>query len=121
MSNILDLLQSWKHTTRVNENISIIYIAYQGSILFTSLLSPGIIYLMIVGATDEAIKNFVKMDFGWLAFLNALPLFIFMFLCFKASSEIQVFFLLFKIRLFQNSERRTQKKKKIHTVYPKGI
>ncbi|KAF7636295.1 hypothetical protein Mgra_00004282 [Meloidogyne graminicola] len=50
MANIIDLLQDYKNVIKVNDSISIWYIAYQLVMLFSSVLGPGTIFLMIVGA-----------------------------------------------------------------------
>uniref|UniRef100_A0A914HDU6 chitin synthase n=1 Tax=Globodera rostochiensis TaxID=31243 RepID=A0A914HDU6_GLORO len=50
MANIIDLLRDYRNVVKVNESISIWYIAYQLMMLFSSLLGPGTIFLMVVGA-----------------------------------------------------------------------
>ena len=41
MANILDLLLSWKHTTRVNDYISLLYVIYQTTVFVFSLFGTG--------------------------------------------------------------------------------
>ena len=91
MANVVDLLQSWKHTTSVNENISFLYIFYQGALLVASLLSPGIIFMMISGAMVAAVKEWTTILNVWSsALINLVPIVIFVILCFKAKGAVQV-------------------------------
>ena len=91
MANVVDLLQSWKHTTSVNENISFLYIFYQGALLVASLLSPGIIFMMMVGALYASMKNWTDKFTIWgSAILNFVPLLVFIILCYKAKPAVQV-------------------------------
>nr|Q8T5G8.1 RecName: Full=Chitin synthase; AltName: Full=Chitin-UDP acetyl-glucosaminyl transferase [Meloidogyne artiellia]AAG40111.1 chitin synthase [Meloidogyne artiellia] len=50
MANVIDLLRDYRNVVRVNDSVSIWYIAYQLVMLFSSVLGPGTIFLMIVGA-----------------------------------------------------------------------
>lgn len=56
MANILDLLSNYKRTVERNENISLLYIAYQGFLMVGTLLSPGTIFLMVVSAMNSALN-----------------------------------------------------------------
>jgi chitin synthase len=47
MANIIDLLQDYKNVIKVNDSISIWYITYQLVMLFSSVLGPGTIFLMV--------------------------------------------------------------------------
>jgi len=47
MANIIDLLQDYKNVVKVNDSVSIWYIAYQLVMLFSSVLGPGTIFLMV--------------------------------------------------------------------------
>ncbi|KAL3098213.1 hypothetical protein niasHS_002049 [Heterodera schachtii] len=50
MANIIDLLRDYRNVVKVNESVTIWYIAYQLVMLFSSVLGPGTIFLMVVGA-----------------------------------------------------------------------
>ncbi|TMS32858.1 hypothetical protein L596_000656 [Steinernema carpocapsae] len=50
IANIIDLLKDYKNVVSVNESISIWYIIYQCIMLISSILGPGTIFLMVVGA-----------------------------------------------------------------------
>lgn len=54
MANIIDLLKDWRNVTKKNENISKLYILYQMFLMMCSILTPGTIFLMIVGAVNMA-------------------------------------------------------------------
>lgn len=50
MANIIDLLMDWRNVTRKNEDITKIYILYQMFLMICSILTPGTIFLMVLGA-----------------------------------------------------------------------
>lgn len=86
MANIMDLLMDYKRTVKVNNNISFLYILYQGLLMGGSILGPGNIFLMLVGAFVAAFK----ID-NWTSFLyNIVPILIYMFVCFVCESKIQL-------------------------------
>ena len=90
MANVYDLLMSWRHTCKVNENISLFYIIYQALLLGTSIVGPGTIFMMMIGALDVALGG--RLGILWSGILNFIPLVIFIILCFVAKSETQVGF-----------------------------
>lgn len=90
MANIADLIGSWRQTTRVNENISILYIIYQSILLIGSIIGPGTIFLVMVGALQMALDKFVKLSFFESFLINLVPVLIFTILCFRAKADKQV-------------------------------
>ncbi|VDN55363.1 unnamed protein product [Dracunculus medinensis] len=52
LANTIDLLMDYKNVISANESISIWYIIYQCVMLASSILGPGTIFLMIVGAVS---------------------------------------------------------------------
>ena len=54
MANIYDLLMDYKATVKINDNISLSYISYQFMLMFGTLIGPGMIFLMLVGACVAA-------------------------------------------------------------------
>lgn len=104
-ANILDLLMDYKRTIKINDNISRLYILYQVKLhtivkcsaedlyfifqivlMIGTILGPGTIFLMLVGAFVAAFQ----MD-QWSSFLwNAVPILIFMFICILFKSDVQV-------------------------------
>jgi len=86
MANILDLLTDAKRTVKINNNISYLYIVYQGALFFGSILGPGSIFLMLVGAFVAAFK----ID-NWTSFLyNIVPILVYMFVCYFCKEKIQL-------------------------------
>ncbi|XP_014369973.2 chitin synthase chs-2 isoform X2 [Papilio machaon] len=86
IANIMDLLVDYKHTIKINDNISTPYIAYQMMLMGGTILGPGTIFLMLVGAFVAAfrIDNWTSFEY------NLYPIAIFMFVCFTMKSEIQL-------------------------------
>ncbi|KAL0849268.1 hypothetical protein ABMA28_013597 [Loxostege sticticalis] len=86
IANIMDLLVDYKHTIKINDNISTPYIAYQMMLMGGTILGPGTIFLMLVGAFVAAfrIDNWTSFEY------NLYPILSFMFVCFTMKSEIQL-------------------------------
>ncbi|XP_063921349.1 chitin synthase chs-2-like [Zophobas morio] len=88
MANILDLLMDYEHTVKINENISMLYIFYQIILMIGTVIGPGTIFLMLVGAFVAAFGLDQWNSFMW----NLLPIAIFVLVCATCSSDIQLFF-----------------------------
>lgn len=87
MANIMDLLMDWKNVTRKNEDISMLYIFYQMFLMVSSILTPGTIFLMILGAITTGFPTINV----WTAFaVNLAPVILMVILCFVASSQTQL-------------------------------
>nr|AAL38051.2 chitin synthase [Manduca sexta] len=86
VANIMDLLVDCKHTIKINDNISTPYIAYQMMLMGGTILGPGTIFLMLVGAFVAAfrIDNWTSFEY------NLYPIAIFVFVCFTMKSEYQL-------------------------------
>lgn len=84
--NILDLLMDYKRTVKINDNISFWYIVYQVIIMVGTVLGPGTIFLMLVGAFVSAFQLDQWSSFLW----NVVPILIFLFVCAVFESNIQV-------------------------------
>ncbi|KAK4319406.1 hypothetical protein Pmani_009641 [Petrolisthes manimaculis] len=86
MANIMDLLQDYKKTIEVNDNISLPYISYQTMLMAGTILGPGTIFLMLIGAFVAAfhIGNWISFQY------NIIPIFLFMLSCFTLKSSIQI-------------------------------
>ncbi|KAJ6636552.1 Chitin synthase chs-2 [Pseudolycoriella hygida] len=88
IANIMDLLGDYKRTVKINDNISLLYIFYQTMLIGGTILGPGTIFLMLVGAFVAAFK----ID-NWTSFhYNIIPILFFMVVCFTCKSNIQVIF-----------------------------
>lgn len=86
IANIMDLLMDAKRTIKINDNISLPYISYQILLMGGTILGPGTIFLMLVGAFVAAFK----ID-NWTSFYyNIIPILLFMLVCFTCKASIQV-------------------------------
>lgn len=112
MANIMDLLMDYKKTIKINDNISMPYISYHVNIFVVinttnsnhqrlslnpafffqimlmggTILGPGTIFLMLVGAFVAVFH----ID-NWTSFYyNIIPIIFFVFVCFTCKSNIQV-------------------------------
>ena len=87
MANIFDLLGDYKRTIAVNDHISFPYIIYQGMLMIGTILGPGTIFLMLVGALVAVFRIS-----NWYSFnLNMIPIFIFVVICFTCETKVQIF------------------------------
>ncbi|KAK6623467.1 hypothetical protein RUM43_009319 [Polyplax serrata] len=86
LANIVDLLNNYKHTVRINNDISLLYIGYQMLLLVGTILGPGTILLMLVGAFNAAFH----MD-NWTAlYVNLIPICGFILCCLFTKSQFQI-------------------------------
>ncbi|KAK9877020.1 hypothetical protein WA026_016046 [Henosepilachna vigintioctopunctata] len=86
MANILDVLQDYKYVVKQNNSISMIYIYYQTFLLIGTIIGPGTIFLMLIGATVTVFE----MD-QWTSFLmNLVPILIFVLVCSTCPPDFQV-------------------------------
>ncbi|XP_041374239.1 chitin synthase chs-2-like [Gigantopelta aegis] len=86
MANILDLIQDWRQTTKKNEDISIMYMFYQLFLFCSSVVTPGTIFMLIVGAFNSV----YHIDMTYAFVVNLVPVAIFVLLCFKAPNNAQL-------------------------------
>lgn len=87
MANILDLLLDGDNVRKNNQNISRPYIFYHICLFISSILTPGTIFLLILGAIITAFPSIEP----WAALLfNGLPLAIFIISIFLAKEDTQV-------------------------------
>ncbi|MFH4973705.1 hypothetical protein AB6A40_000414 [Gnathostoma spinigerum] len=86
LANIIDLIKDYKHVVAVNECISIWYIIYQTVMLISSILGPGTIFLMVVGAISISF-NISTM---WALLITTLPVSVFIFVCLMGKPQQQL-------------------------------
>uniref|UniRef100_A0A9J2PUZ6 chitin synthase n=2 Tax=Ascaris TaxID=6251 RepID=A0A9J2PUZ6_ASCLU len=86
LANIIDLLKDYKNVVSVNESISIWYIIYQCVMLVSSILGPGTIFLMIVGAISISFN----IDTIFALIVVTLPVAFFCIMCFIGKPERQL-------------------------------
>lgn len=77
MANILDLLSDYRRTVAVNTDISRPYILYQAMLMLGTVLSPGTIFLMIVGAMNTVMNLDTQISMA----INIFPILIFSIIC----------------------------------------
>ncbi|KAL0894833.1 hypothetical protein ABMA27_013353 [Loxostege sticticalis] len=86
IANILDLLADAGRTVKVNDNISTMYIVYQSMLMVGTVLGPGTIFLMMVGAVN-AITGLSNLN---ALLLNLIPITIYIIVCMTCKSETQL-------------------------------
>jgi len=86
MLNILDLLANWKSVTKMNEDVSMLYIGYQMGIMIGTFIGPGGIYMMIAGSVSK-VFGIPPLDS---LLYNAIPLVIFCLACYYTDSKFQL-------------------------------
>ncbi|XP_067686177.1 chitin synthase chs-2-like isoform X2 [Haliotis asinina] len=89
MANILDLVMDWKRTSKNNQDISIMFMLYQMFLFTFSVITPGTIFMLIVGALTTAYPDIPL--YGSFV-INLIPIIIFVLLCFKTSTDVQLSF-----------------------------
>ncbi|XP_072762919.1 chitin synthase chs-2 [Anoplolepis gracilipes] len=86
VANIFDLLMTAKETREVNDDISWLYIVYQWILMGSTILGPGTIFLMLVGAFVAAFH----ID-NWTSFwYNLIPIGVFIGVCFTCKERVQL-------------------------------
>jgi chitin synthase len=88
IANIMDLLGDYEHTVKINENISMLYIGYQIVLMIGTVIGPGTIFLMLVGAFVAAFGLDQWSSFYW----NLAPIAVFVVVCATCKSDVQLFF-----------------------------
>lgn len=89
MANIMDLLGDWRNVVKVNENISLLFMAYQLLLFCSSLLTPATVFLLITGALNTA---FPDLDLIKSLLINAIPVGLFLVACFYLDTKWQLRF-----------------------------
>uniref|UniRef100_A0A914UJB2 chitin synthase n=1 Tax=Plectus sambesii TaxID=2011161 RepID=A0A914UJB2_9BILA len=86
LANIIELLKDYRNVISVNESISIWYIAYQCIMLTSSILGPGTIFLMVVGAISISFN----IDMVWGLLIVSLPVAFFCVACLVGKPKRQL-------------------------------
>ena len=95
---LIDLLKNSKETIGINDNITWPYIVYQFVLMFGTIIGPGTIFLMLVGASVVVFGISNYQAFFW----NLVPIFFYVLTCMKAKPKWQL--------------KRLACQKKIHTA-----
>ncbi|XP_025835559.1 chitin synthase chs-2-like, partial [Agrilus planipennis] len=85
-ANIMDLIQDSKKTIAVNDNISRGYIFYHIVLMVGTVLGPGTLMLMVIGALVTVFSFDQYTSLKW----NVTPLIIFMISCYYCKANIQL-------------------------------
>ncbi|XP_041356161.1 uncharacterized protein LOC121373551 [Gigantopelta aegis] len=86
IANLMLIVQKWRVITRVNQRVSVLFIIYQGSLLFSTMISPSTVILIVAGG----------LSFAWdihpvtSIVLQILISVIFVLVCLYASDKIQI-------------------------------
>lgn len=86
IANTLDLIRSWRTTSNLTNNISLLYICYQVLLMIIILLAPGTVFLVLV----IAITNYFSFDFWISTTINVIPILILVVTCFFAKNDKKV-------------------------------
>ncbi len=86
IANIFDLLYDYKRVVKINDNISLPYIGYQSMLMMGTIIGPGTIFLMLVGAFVAAFKIS-----NWDSFTyNLIPIVIYTVCCLTCKTQWQL-------------------------------
>ncbi|XP_055379056.1 chitin synthase chs-2 [Condylostylus longicornis] len=86
IANIFDLLGDAKLIVKNNNSISTPYIIYQGMLMVGTILGPGTIFLMVIGAAVAVFSVDI-----WTSFIyNVIPVAGFMLICFFMKQKYQL-------------------------------
>ncbi|XP_054158315.1 chitin synthase chs-2-like [Oppia nitens] len=89
MANIMDLLGDYKQTIAVNNNISKLYVLYQAMMMIGTVLSPGTIFLMVVGAVNIVLGYTTDVSIV----LNLIPVLLFSIVCIVIKNNDHIIFM----------------------------
>ncbi|XP_052098293.1 chitin synthase chs-2-like isoform X1 [Mytilus californianus] len=86
LANIIDLLSSWRVTTKVNPNISTLFVFYQFILFASSLLGLGMVTLMITGSFNAVLKITLFQSYV----VAVIPVALYAIICMKCSNDKQI-------------------------------
>uniref|UniRef100_A0A0L8FPH2 chitin synthase n=2 Tax=Octopus bimaculoides TaxID=37653 RepID=A0A0L8FPH2_OCTBM len=89
LANTYDILSNWRTVVKQNNSISFIYLMYQAALMAISFISPGTIFVLLVGAINRA---YPALSLTSTFSLNLVPIVIMILLCKYASTETQLNF-----------------------------
>ncbi|CAI9738242.1 Hypothetical predicted protein [Octopus vulgaris] len=89
LANTYDILSDWRTVVKQNNSISLIYLMYQAVLMAISFISPGTIFVLLVGAINRA---FPALSLTSTFLLNLVPIVIMILLCKYASTDTQLNF-----------------------------
>ena len=88
-ANVMDLLGSARRTVKANDNISMLYMLYQGSIFVSSIFGPASIFMMISGS----LATVTGLALVWATIIILIPIVAFMLIALLCKQKTQVVYL----------------------------
>ena len=86
LANIMDLLQSYRTTVKINDNISYLYMCYQGLLMISTILGPATILLMMAGAFNAVMRISL-----WQSYVLSIgPAVLYLIVCFLTKAQLQL-------------------------------
>ncbi|XP_076444026.1 chitin synthase chs-2-like [Babylonia areolata] len=86
LANIMDLLQSYRTTVSINDNISYLYMCYQGLLMISTVLGPSTILLMMAGAFNAVMRISL-----WQSYVLSIgPIAVYLVVCFLTKPQVQL-------------------------------
>nr|AHX26704.1 chitin synthase [Owenia fusiformis] len=86
LANIVDLLQSYENTVRINDNISYFYMLYQFMLFVSTILGPATVVMMIAGSFNAVLGTNL-----WQSYLMSLgPAIFFTVICMSCKDQTQI-------------------------------
>uniref|UniRef100_A0A8W8N3N0 Myosin motor domain-containing protein n=1 Tax=Magallana gigas TaxID=29159 RepID=A0A8W8N3N0_MAGGI len=86
IANILDLLQDGRNTVASNNNISWLYIVYQGALMVSTIIGPATVLMMIAGALLTVFDISLVTSYV----VSLIPAIIFFIICLVFDTKIQL-------------------------------
>ncbi|XP_041366849.1 chitin synthase chs-2-like [Gigantopelta aegis] len=86
LANLMDLLESWRETVRMNDNISRPYIFYQFILIASTVLAPATVILMITGSFHSVLG----LSVWWSFLLSMTPVVFYVIICLTQKNTLQI-------------------------------
>ncbi|RUS82702.1 hypothetical protein EGW08_009539 [Elysia chlorotica] len=86
LANIMDLIGSWRTTTRLNDNISRLFMLYQIIIMLSTVIAPSFLVLMMT----LAFKIVLNVNAWWSYLMSVGPVAFYIFICLTKKNKTQV-------------------------------
>ncbi|VDI47483.1 Hypothetical predicted protein [Mytilus galloprovincialis] len=86
IANIMDLLADASNTVSINNNISWLYMFYQGALMVSTLIGPSTVIMMIAGSYLTVFKLDLLTSYA----IALTPAFVYTILCFTVKTKYQI-------------------------------
>jgi chitin synthase len=88
LANYIELLSNYKQVIKNSNDMSIFYILYQVIVLIFALTGPGMTFILLIITTE----SIIGVDSTISLIINAIPLIMFILVCFFAKADSQIYF-----------------------------